>query len=173
MDDRYVSFSSSGTIRNRYTVGTRRIALTALSLDTVGVSLTPAQQTTGTPGSSSATTTINGKQLPPPDPTYGGVIKEKASDSTPWWPPRIVPPKGAPNVLLIMTDYVGYGAPGAFGGVVPIGKNGSHREQRITLHKFPLHITLLALAGGINHRAQSPRGGLWSGGRNRDRVPRL
>ncbi len=119
MDNRYVSFSSSEIMRNRYTVGTRRIALAALSLATVAASLTPAQQTSGTPGSPSATTTITGKQLPTPDPKYGGVIKEKASESTPWWPPRIVPPKGAPNVLLIMTDDVGYGAPGTFGGVVP------------------------------------------------------
>ena len=61
-----------------------------------------AQQVTGTPGTPGATTTIDGKQLPPPDPKFGGVIKEKASESTPWWPPRVVPPKGAPNVLLIM-----------------------------------------------------------------------
>ena len=78
-----------------------------------------AQQTTGTPGSPSATTTIDGKQLPPPDPKFGGVIKEKATESTPWWPPRVVPPKGAPNVLLIMTDDDGFGAPGTFGGVIP------------------------------------------------------
>jgi arylsulfatase len=58
-----------------------------------------AQQVTGELGSPSATTTIDGKQLPPPDPTFGGVIKEKATESKPWWPPRIVPPKGAPNVL--------------------------------------------------------------------------
>ena len=31
----------------------------------------------------------------------------------------MVPPKGAPNVLLIMTDDVGFGAPGTFGGVIP------------------------------------------------------
>src|SRR4030095_15608037 len=68
-------------------------------------------QTTGTPGSPGATTTIDGKQLPPPDPKFGGVIREKASESTPWWPPRVVPPKGAPNVLLIMTDDQGLGAP--------------------------------------------------------------
>jgi len=36
-----------------------------------------AQQVTGVPGSPS-TTTISGKQLPPPDPKFGGVIKEKA-----------------------------------------------------------------------------------------------
>ena len=78
-----------------------------------------AQQITGTPGSPSATITIDGKQLPPPDPKFGGVIKEKASESTPWWGPRVVTPKGAPNVLLIMTDDQGFGAPSTFGGVIP------------------------------------------------------
>src|SRR5271166_5243880 len=89
-----------------------------------------AQQVTGVLGSPGATTTLDGKQLPAPDPKFGGVIKEKAPESTPWWPPRVVPPKGAPNVLLIMTDDSGFGAPGTFGGVVPtpaldrIAKNG-------------------------------------------------
>ena len=99
--------------------------MAALSLQTAA-----AQQTTGEPGSPRATTTLSGKQLPTPDPKFGGVVKEKASDSKAWWPPRVVPPKGAPNVLLIMTDDVGFGAPGTFGGVVPtpamdrIAKNG-------------------------------------------------
>ena len=39
-----------------------------------------AQQVTGTPGSPGATTTIDGKQLPPPPSKFGGVIKEKASE---------------------------------------------------------------------------------------------
>jgi arylsulfatase len=43
-------------------------------------------QVTGVPGSPGATTTISGKQLPPPDPKFGGVIKEKASESKAWWP---------------------------------------------------------------------------------------
>ena len=78
-----------------------------------------AQETSGVPGSPSATTTISGKQLPPPDPAFGGVINMNAVDSKPWWPPGVVPPKGAPNVLLIMTDDVGFGAPSTFGGVIP------------------------------------------------------
>jgi len=78
-----------------------------------------AQQITGVPGAPSATTTTGGKQLPLPDPKFGGVIKTKASESKPWWAPRVVPPKGAPNVLLIMTDDVGFGAPATFGGVIP------------------------------------------------------
>src|SRR6476469_10724899 len=78
-----------------------------------------AQQVTGTPGSPSATTTIPGDQLPAPPSKFGGVIKDTAQQSKPYWPPRIVPPKGAPNVLLIMTDDSGYGVCSTFGGVIP------------------------------------------------------
>ena len=78
-----------------------------------------AQQTTGAPGSPSATTTIPGTQLPSPDPKFGGVIKDDALQAKPWWAPRVVPPEGAPNVLLIITDDAGFGVPSTFGGVIP------------------------------------------------------
>ncbi len=78
-----------------------------------------AQPTGPAPGSPAATTTIDGKQLPPPDPDFGGVIKDGALQSKPWWPPRVVPPKGAPNVLLIITDDAGFAVPSTFGGVIP------------------------------------------------------
>lgn len=78
-----------------------------------------AQQVTGTPGSPDATTTIDGRYLPNPPPAFGGVINLNAAQSKPFWPARIVPPAGAPNVLLIMTDDVGFGAPSTFGGVIP------------------------------------------------------
>jgi arylsulfatase A-like enzyme len=114
-----------------------------------------AQKIYGTPGSPSATTTISGKQLPPPDPKFGGVIKEKASESKAWWPPRVVPPKGAPNVLLIMTDDSGFGAPSTFGGVVPtpaldrIAQNGLRYTQ---FHSTSLcSPTRAALITGRNH----------------------
>lgn len=76
-------------------------------------------QTTGVPGSPSATTTISNAQLPAPDPKFGGVIKQDALQSKPWWAPRIVPPKQAPNILLIITDDAGFGVPSTFGGVIP------------------------------------------------------
>ena len=78
-----------------------------------------AQQVTGTLGSPSATSTVSNKQLPAPDPKFGGVIKNDALQSKPWWAPRVVPPKGAPNVLLIITDDAGFGVPSTFGGVIP------------------------------------------------------
>ncbi|ODS01749.1 arylsulfatase [Methyloceanibacter superfactus] len=78
-----------------------------------------AQEVIGELGSPSATTTIPGQQLPAPDPKFGGVIKDDALQSTPWWAPRIVPPKEAPNILLIITDDAGFGVPSTFGGVIP------------------------------------------------------
>ncbi|HEY5866158.1 MAG TPA: arylsulfatase [Candidatus Tectomicrobia bacterium] len=116
-----------------------------------------AQQVTGELGSPSATTTLSGKQLPPPDPPFGGVIKQKASESKAWWPPRVVPPKGAPNVLLIMLDDVGFGAPGTFGGVVPTP--ALDRIAHTGLRYTQFHSTALcspsraALITGRNHHA--------------------
>ena len=55
--------------------------LAAACVLALGCIPTLAQQITGVPGSPGATTTIDGKQLPPPDPKFGGVIKEKASES--------------------------------------------------------------------------------------------
>jgi arylsulfatase len=73
----------------------------------------------GTPGSPSATTTISGEQLPPMPQRFDGKIERNAAQSKPYWPARVVPPKGAPNVLLIMTDDTGFGVTSTFGGVVP------------------------------------------------------
>src|SRR5437879_2522807 len=77
----------------------RLAALTMAMFVTMGVS---AQQINGTPGSPSATQVIKGNQIPAPPLPFGGVIKESYKDSKPYWPPTIVPPKGAPNVLHIM-----------------------------------------------------------------------
>ena len=97
-------------------------ALTVLVLLIIagfGSTRVSAQQITGVPGSPSATEFPNSKVLPLPASKFGGVIERNAAQSKSWWPPRIVPPKGAPNILLIMTDDVGFGAPSTFGGVIP------------------------------------------------------
>ena len=128
-----------------------------LAFGGVASTQTMAQQITGTPGSPSATTTIQGNQIPAPDPKFGGVIKENAKDSKPWWPPTIVPPKGAPNILLIMTDDQGYGVSGTFGGIIPtpaldrIAKAGlRYTEFNSTALCSP---TRAALITGRNHHS--------------------
>jgi arylsulfatase A-like enzyme len=109
------------------------------------------------PGSPSATTTIDGKQLPSPDPKFGGVIKDNAMQSKAWWAPRIVPPKKAPNVLLIMTDDVGFAAPSTFGGVIPTP--ALDRIAKAGLRYTQFHSTALcsptraALITGRNHHS--------------------
>jgi arylsulfatase len=116
-----------------------------------------AQQITGTPGSPSATTTIDGKYLPPPPAPFGGTINLGAKDSKPYWPPTVVPPKGAPNVLLIMTDDQGYGISSSFGGVIPtpaldeVAKTGlRYTEFHSTALCSP---TRAALITGRNHHS--------------------
>jgi arylsulfatase len=135
-----------------------RSAVAALII-ALGVTSSPAaaQVITGVPGSPSATTTIKGDQLPAPLPAFGGVIKQTASESKPWWAPRVVPPKGAPNILLIMTDDQGYGVPGTFGGVIPtpaldrIAKSGLRYTQ---FHSTALcSPTRAALITGRNHHS--------------------
>jgi arylsulfatase len=116
-----------------------------------------AQEITGVPGSPDATRTIDGKELPAPPLPFGGVIKENASQSKPWWPPRIVPPKGAPNILLIMTDDVGFAAPSTFGGVIPTP--ALDRIANAGLRYTNFHSTALcsptraALITGRNHHS--------------------
>src|SRR5467141_266066 len=116
-----------------------------------------AQQINGEPGSPSATMTLDGKQLPPPPMPFGGTIKESAKDSKPWWPPRVVPPKGAPNILLIMTDDQGYGVSGTFGGVIPTP--ALDRVAKAGLRYTQFHSTALcsptraALITGRNHHS--------------------
>ena len=105
-----------------------RSALVGTCLLALGYGSASAQQVTGAAGSPGATTTIDGKQLPPPDPKFGGVIKDDALQSKPWWAPRVVPPENAPNVLLIITDDAGFGVPSTFGGVIPTPTMDEHRE---------------------------------------------
>ncbi len=57
--------------------------------------------------------------LPHPQPAFKGKIGRTAAESTPDFPKPIEAPKGAPNVLLILTDDVGYGASSTFGGPIP------------------------------------------------------
>jgi arylsulfatase A-like enzyme len=136
-------------------VGT--LLLATLSLTTVSYQYVSAQETIGTPGSPSATTTVDGRYLPNPPPAFGGEIGLDAKNSKAFWPPQIVPPKGAPNVLLIMTDDAGYGVAGTFGGVIPTP--ALDRVANAGLRYTQFHSTALcsptraALLTGRNHHS--------------------
>ena len=116
-----------------------------------------AQQINGVPGAPDATETIDGRYLPPPPAPFGGTINLDAKDSKPYWPPTVVPPKNAPNVLLIMTDDQGYGISSTFGGVIPTPALDQIAKAGLRYTEF--HSTALcsptraALITGRNHHS--------------------
>ena len=87
---------------------TTGLTLSSASLILLTCAPALAQQITGVPGSPSATTTIDGAQLPPPPQKFEGKIEREATQSKPYWPASVLPPKGVPNILLILTDEVGF-----------------------------------------------------------------
>jgi arylsulfatase len=140
----------------RSTIGKRILVLAVLFLYPVlAASTAPAVEIVGVPGEPNATTTIDGKQLPAPPAEFGGKIELTAEQSKPFWPPRIVPPKGAPNVLLIITDDAGFGVPSTFGGVIPtpaLDRIAANGLRYTNFHSTALcSPTRAALITGRNH----------------------
>ncbi|TSD45361.1 sulfatase-like hydrolase/transferase [Rhodococcus sp. KBS0724] len=97
--------------------------------------------------------------LPVPDRQHLGLVTYDAKDPDTTFPPITprLPPDGAPNVLVILLDDVGFGASSAFGG--PADTPTAERLQRggLTYNRF--HTTALcaptraALLSGRNHHS--------------------
>src|SRR5262245_16764077 len=97
--------------------------------------------------------------LPRPEPPFLGKIGRTVKDSTPDFPKSVEAPKGAPNVLLILTDDVGFGASSTFGG--PIETPNFQRIADNGLRYNMFHTTALcsptraALITGRNHHTNA------------------
>ncbi|GKS59362.1 arylsulfatase [Nitrospira sp.] len=98
-----------------------------------------------------------GAQLPKPDPAFTGKIGKTYKDSTANYPQPIKAPKGAPNVLLILLDDVGFGMTSTFGGPVPTPNLDTLAKNGLKYTRF--HTTALcsptraALLAGRNHHS--------------------
>jgi arylsulfatase len=104
----------------------------------------------------SAAPTVTSKVLPFEDFRYTGNVGRTVSESDPPQFPQIVrPPKGAPNIVLILIDDAGYGQFGTFGGAVPTPALDSIAAAGLRYTRF--HTTALcsptraALLTGRNH----------------------
>jgi Sulfatase len=97
--------------------------------------------------------------LPRPQAPFTGVIKRTVKESTPDFPKPITAPKGARNILLILTDDVGCGASGPFGGPIPTPT--VDRLAKAGLRYTEFHTTALcsptraALITGRNHHTDA------------------
>jgi arylsulfatase len=93
--------------------------------------------------------------LPRPEPPFKGRIGRTTKDSKPDFPKEAQAPRGAPNILLVLTDDVGFGASSPFGG--PIATPTLDRLAQNGLRYNHFHTTALcsptraALITGRNH----------------------
>ena len=95
-----------------------------------------------------------------PNTARTGLITYDAKDPDTKFPPieQLRPPKGAPNVLVILIDDVGFGASSAFGGPVPDAERREAGGGRAEVQPLPHHRAVLADAAGAADRAQPPLG---------------
>ena len=95
------------------------------------------------------------KKLPIPEPPFGGKIGKTYKDSKQEWPRLPSPPKGSPNVVIILLDDVGFGQAGTFGGPVPTPNIDKLADNGLRYNRF--HTTAIcgpsraALLTGRNH----------------------
>ncbi len=94
-------------------------------------------------------------QLPLPEPPFEGVVGKTYQDSKEAWPKLPAPPAGAPNVVVILLDDVGFGQVSTFGGPVPTPELDKLAAQGLRYTRF--HTTAIcgptraALITGRNH----------------------
>jgi arylsulfatase len=95
--------------------------------------------------------------LPRPEASFKGKIGRTVKESVKDFPKEVTAPKGAPNILLILTDDVGFGASSSFGG--PISTATMDRLAKDGLRYNNFHTTALcsptraALLSGRNHHS--------------------
>ena len=150
---------------------------------TLAVAPVVAQQVTGELGSPSAKVTIKGDRLPAPPLPFGGGIKESATESKPWWPPRVEPPKGysgvnsginsrnAPNILgtsYTITAEVDVPQGGGDGMLVTVGGRWCGYGLYLLKGKPGFDCNMLVLAQNrLKDRIRSRRASIRSGSTTR------
>jgi len=98
---------------------------------------------------------IDRTKLPLPESKFQGVIGNTYTESEPDWPKVPTPPGGAPNVVVILLDDVGFGQVSTFGGPVPTPELDKLAAQGLRYNRF--HTTAIcgpsraALITGRNH----------------------
>ena len=95
--------------------------------------------------------------LPRGDEPFAGIANPSVADSTAVQPSISCPPPGAPNVVVVLLDDVGFGAASTFGGPVPTPALDGVAQAGLRYNQF--HTTALcsptraALLTGRNHHS--------------------
>ena len=88
---------------------------------------------------------------------FKGVVNLDIRDSKPDWEPYLQPtaPEGAPNVLFIVWDDVGFAAMEPWGGLIETPTMNRLGQRRSHLHQHAYHSPVLADTCLFDNRAQS------------------
>ena len=90
-------------------------------------------------------------------PPFDGNIRTTVKESTPWWPLEATAPDGAPNILIVLFDDVGFSDFGCYGS--PIKTPAIDRLAALGLRYTGFHTTAMcsttraALLTGRNHHS--------------------
>ncbi|MDA9983034.1 arylsulfatase, partial [Gammaproteobacteria bacterium] len=74
-------------------------------------------------------------------PEFGGKIARSYADSEEWWPPKKLPPNGAPNVIIFLLDDTGFAQIGSFGGLIETPNIDALADNGLRYNNF--HTTAL------------------------------
>jgi arylsulfatase A-like enzyme len=91
------------------------------------------------------------------DGTYKGKIGKTIQDSQGWWPEEATPPEGAPNILIVLYDDVGFSDFGCYGSTIKTPTIDRLASEGLTYTGF--HTTAMcsttraALLTGRNHHS--------------------
>ena len=107
-----------------------------------------------------ASSELSRSVLPIPDRQHLGLTTYDAKDPDTSFPPiePLLPPEGAPNVLVVLLDDVGFGAASAFGGPAQMPTAERLQARRADLQPVPHHGAVRADPGGAAQRPQPPLG---------------
>jgi arylsulfatase A-like enzyme len=119
----------------------KRVCRTAATMLAATTMLSSVALLAETPSTSPATGMLPRDVLPLPDQPFGGSIGQTPGESRPDWPNRLRAPAGAPNVLLIMSDDVGFASSSTFGGLVPTPNLDRLAQRGLLYNRF--HTTAL------------------------------
>jgi arylsulfatase A-like enzyme len=91
------------------------------------------------------------------DTPFRGTIGKTVTDSRPWWPPAQQPPEGAPNILVVLFDDVGFSDFGCYGSPIKtptIDRLASEGLRYTSFHTTAMcSTTRAALLTGRNHHS--------------------
>ena len=88
---------------------------------------------------------------------FQGKIGRTFEDSTAWWPPLTAPPDGAPNVLVVLLDDVGYAQFGCYGS--DIATPGLITIKSACINTFELNGPVWIITCGMRLITSSTLGG--------------